>query len=266
MGSSLHHAAGIANAAHRNDCGRRAAAGRGLRPRAARIVGVIIVAVIAAAAGSAAADRVTLVQTDDPAFVNRQIGTLLDDTSSVNGKPHFPSNQDPSIDFGPDEAPDLSAASGVLGGWLNQPPDLSAPGWEFIASPTINWVVNTEIALVYQFNVQSVTDLRASIGVDNGVYVYLNGSFVVGALRGGPVAAGEHVYELGDLQAGANYIQFILEDHGSTNGFELLIDAESVVVPEPATAALGIVAAALVLSSRTRRAGSCGRSSHPSAS
>ena len=42
-------------------------------------------------AASPAAAQVVLVETEDPAFVNRDIGTSLNDTSSVNGKPHFPS-------------------------------------------------------------------------------------------------------------------------------------------------------------------------------
>jgi len=71
------------------------------------------------------------------------------------------------------------------------------------------------------------------------------------------VGLGEHVFNLGDLQAGSNYVQFVLEDHGTTNGFQLLIDAESVIVPEPATAAMAIwsVATALVLSRRKLRRG-----------
>lgn len=195
---------------------------------------------------------VVLVSTGDPAHVNNQIGSLLNDTSSINGKFHFPTSGDPSYDFGPTEAPNLSAASAVLGNWLNQPtPDLTAPGWQNIASPTINWVPGTEIALVYEFHAQSITNLVVSIGVDNGVYLWFDGTFVGGAMRPGGVALGEHVFNLGNQAAGAHFVQLILEDHGSQDGFALEITADEIILPEPA--ALGALAAFGPMLPRRRR-------------
>ncbi len=189
-------------------------------------------AALVAIAGPVAA-QVTIVTTDDPAFVNDQIGTLLNGTSSVNGKPHFPVSGDPAQNFGPGEAPDLSAAAAVLGDWLDPvSPDFSAPGWSQISSPTINWAVNTEIALAYAFEVQAITGLVAEVGVDNGVYVWLNGEFIGGRMRPGFAVPGEHTFDLGDLPAGSHHVQFILEDHGTTNGFDLKLVADAFVTTE----------------------------------
>ncbi len=173
---------------------------------------------------------VVLVQTGDPAYYNDAIGARLNGTSEVAGKPHFPVFGDPFLNFGPGEAPDLSAASDILGGWLDQPlPDLSAPGWstDRVSVPS-NWPVNSEAAIVYVFDSVAIEGLKASVGVDNGVYVWLDGEFKGGALRPGGVALGEHVFELGDIEYGTHYLQILLEDHGTTNGFQILIEADAV--------------------------------------
>ncbi|MDJ0866511.1 MAG: PEP-CTERM sorting domain-containing protein [Myxococcota bacterium] len=185
------------------------------------------------------ARAITLVETGDPGFYNNGIGTLLNGTSEVNGKPHFPVGSDPFLDFELDEEPDLSSAASVLGGWLDQPvPDLSASGWSDtpIAVPA-NWPVGTEVAIVYEFESVAITGLLGSFGVDNGIYVWLDGEFKGGAMRPGGVSPGEHVFDLGDLSFGTHYLQILLEDHGSTDGFDVLIEAET-VVPEPSIALL----------------------------
>jgi hypothetical protein len=195
------------------------------------------------------AHAVILVQTNDPGYLNESIGNLLNGTSEA-----FPTVGDPTLDF--TTAPDLSAAADVLGGWLNQPyPDLSAPGWSTspVSVPS-NWTVNTEIAFVYPFVSGGVTNLVAQFGVDNGIFVWLDGNFVGGALRPGGVVLGEHTYALGDLSAGTHNLQVLLEDHGSTNGFAVLIQADEVLPPVPAPAAFWLFGTALGLAGmRTRR-------------
>jgi hypothetical protein len=189
-----------------------------------------LIALLMATAGtpSAQAATVQLVQTLDPGFYNTSIGTVLNGTSAA-----FPGPGDPSIDFV--TAPDISAAAAALGGWLNSPvPDLSAPGWSDtpISIPN-SWAVNTEVAIVYVFESGGITGLQGSFGVDNGIFVWLDGVFKGGALRGGGVSPGEHVFNLGDLTAGTHYLQLLLEDHGSVNGYSVDIHADTFIPPPP---------------------------------
>lgn len=155
---------------------------------------------------------------------------------------------DPSHEFDVTEAPDLSAAAAVLGDWLNPTsPYLSASGWSStpVSVPT-NWAVGTEVAIVYEFEAVAIEGLVASFGSDNGIYVWLDGVFKGGSVRPGPASLGEHVFDLGDLGLGTHSLQILLEDHGGTNGYDVLITAQS-VIPEPSTGSLlglGLVALA----------------------
>jgi len=185
------------------------------------------------------AAQVVLADETDAAFVNNSIGTLLNGTSQVNNKQHFPIQTDPTNSFGPTEGPDLFAAESVLGDWLDpENPDFSTSGWIFEENPTSDWQVGTELAVAYRFEVESAQNLVASVGVDNGVYVWLNGRFIGGELRPGFAVPGEHIFDLGDLDAGIHHVQFILEDHGVTNDFNLTITADAVILPEPSTCVL----------------------------
>jgi hypothetical protein len=71
----------------------------------------------------------------------------------------------------------------------------------------------------------------AEFGVDNGMFVWLDGEFIGGALRPGGVVLGEHTFNLGDLGAGTHYLQLLLEDHGLTNGFAVRKTADEVLPP-----------------------------------
>lgn len=99
------------------------------------------------------------------------------------------------------------------------------------------------MAVIYQFDTLGATNVVASFGVDNGIFAWLDGSYLGGARQGGGVFLGEHVFNVGDLSAGTHFLQLLLEDHGSTNGYAVSITADTFIpgppptpqVPEPAT-------------------------------
>lgn len=183
---------------------------------------------------------VVLVQTSDPGFYNNDIGTLLNGTNGGESGP-FPVSNDSALSF--PIAPDLSAASAILGNWLTDPLNLNS-NWDAPAPIPNSWAVGTEVAVIYQFDTLGATNVVASFGVDNGIFAWLDGNYIGGARQGGGVALGEHVFNVGDLAAGTHFLQLLLEDHGATNGYAVNITADTFIpgpppsVPEPTTLAL----------------------------
>ena len=222
-----------------------------------RIAHTIAAACMVGMSSVTAAHAVQLVTTLDPGFYNNSIGTLLNGTSSA-----FPILGDPSLDFGPGDAPDLSAAASVLGGWLNPVPDLENGFWsEDPISVPNSWTAGTEVAVVYVFETGGIEDLVGRFGVDNGIFVWLDGVFIGGALRPGGVSLGEHTFNLGDLEPGTHYLQLLLEDHGAASGYAVDISAEVFLPPppppppsqNPAPGALLLFAAGLAATVAVRR-------------
>jgi len=206
---------------------------------------------------SAGASAVTLVQTSDPGFYNNQIGNLLDNTNGGNTPTgYFPTSDDSTVNF--PIAPDLSAAGSVLGNWLADPQHLNGH-WSAtqIAIPN-SWAVSTEVAIIYRFDTLGATNVVAKFGVDNGIFVWIDGAYVLGARAAGVAVAGEYQANLGNLAAGSHYLQLLLEDHGGTNGYDVNITADSFIpgpppssVPLPGALGLFAAGAAIVRSRRT---------------
>ena len=170
-----------------------------------------------------AANAVVLVETSDPGYYNDSIGTILNSTNGGESGP-FPVSDDSNLNF-PTE-PDLSAASTILGNWLTNPLNLNA-NWSFETSIPNSWTVEEEVAVIYQFDTLEATNVVASFGVDNGIFVWLDGDYIGGARRSGGVSLGEHIFDVGDLDAGTHFLQILLEDHGSTNGYAVKITADT---------------------------------------
>jgi len=214
--------------------------------------GLKLLCAISILAISTAAHAVVLVQTSDPGYYNNNLGTILNGTNGGESGP-FPVTNDSTLTFA--SAPDLSAASGILGNWLSDPLNLNL-NWSYLPSIPNSWAVGTEVAAMYQFNTLGATNVVASFGVDNGIFVWLDGTYLFGARAAGGHTLGEYIVNVGDLTSGTHFLQLLLEDHGSTNGYDVQITADSFIpgpppgggrLPEPATYALfgiGIVAIA----------------------
>ncbi len=223
------------------------------------------VACIATLGVSATAHAVVLVQTSDPGFYNNAIGNVLNDTNGGDTPTgYFPSSNDASVSFPAPAAPDLSAASTALGNWLTAPLSLNS-NWNLLANIPNSWAVGTEVAVMYQFNTLSATNVVASFGVDNGIFAWLDGVYLGGARAGGGVSLGEHVFNVGNLTAGTHFLQLLLEDHGAVNGYAVSITADAFTpgpppvpnqnLPEPGSLALMAVGAAGLMAARRRKSG-----------
>jgi hypothetical protein len=213
-----------------------------------RILAPLAVA-LTLATGATMAPAATLVDGTTMGLYNSGIGTVLNGTSAA-----FPSAGDPTQNFA--VAPDLSPAAAALGDWLTNP---ARPGGTWSDDPVAiprNWTVQHETAVIYEIDggATGLSDVVASIGVDNGIFVWLNGEFIGGNMAPGGARAGEYVYDLGDLAAGTNYLQLLREDHGGGTGFSISVTGETAAVPLPASALL-LLAGLGGLGALRRRAG-----------
>jgi len=133
-------------------------------------------------------------------------------------------------------APDLSAASATLGDWLTNPGALNA-NWSGPQALPGTWPVNSEVALVYVVDAgPGVTNATASFTkIDNGIHIWVNGVWKFGARD--PEGRGWSGIVLGDLPAGTNYIQILLEDSGGAVAY-VGPSIQGELVPEPGTVLL----------------------------
>jgi len=187
-------------------------------------------AAAAAMAGSGAVAS-TLIDDTTPGLYNAGIGTSLDGTSFLFPTP---TGGDPTINSAPE--PDLSPASAALGSWLTSP---ASPGGTWSAAPQSipsTWTVNHETAIIYELDGGStgLRDVKLDIGVDNGVFVWLDGGYLDGQLRPGGASLGEFSLNIGSLSAGTHYLQVLREDHGGSTGWSIDVTGTVAPVPLPA--------------------------------
>jgi hypothetical protein len=196
-------------------------------------------------ATAASAQPITLVTSSTQGFsTNANLGDL---GFPSGNPPWFP----PPGTFGGTQdqifasAPDLSAASAILGDWLGNPGALNANWTGPQALPGV-WPINNELAIVYAVDAgPGVTDLTASFTlIDNGVHVWVNGVWRFGARD--PEGRAWTGIPLGSLGPGTNYIQILLEDSGGAVAYSG-VSIQGTEIPEPGSlglAALGLAATA----------------------
>jgi PEP-CTERM motif len=222
----------------------------------------LVLGLAATLLSTASGAAVVLVETLDPGFYNNSIGTTLNLSNTgadICAEP-FPSGNDCATPY--PSAPNLSAAAGILGNWLTNPLSLNS-NWSATKIPIPNsWAVNTEVAIIYQFDTLAATNVVGSFGVDNGIFVWLDGVYLFGARGPGGPTVGEYNVPIGDLSAGTHFLQILLEDHGSINGYNVQISADTFIpgpgpgipVTAPATLALiGLGLAGLAYRQSRRR-------------
>ena len=126
-----------------------------------------------------------------------------------------------------------------MGDWLSSDPLPLNDNWDFQSIPS-GWAGNTETAIVYAIDAGlGVENLAGNFGVDNGIFVWVNGQYKFGAREGGSMIGFEYLdVDLGSLGSGMNFIQILRSDSGGDTGFTIEIAGDP--VPEPAT--LSIIA------------------------
>lgn len=164
----------------------------------------------------------TIIQNGDLGYYNFSLGRTLDGSFATAGDPT-------SINI---PLPDLSAASSSLGAWLTDPGSLSTDtNWSNQIIPG-DWQVNDETAIVYEFS-GGYDNVSALFGVDNGIFVWLDGVYQNGWMNSGSSYQWEYSLDIGSLSAGTHYLQVLREDHGGGTGYDILVTGNP--VPEPAT-------------------------------
>ena len=164
---------------------------------------------------------------------------------------------DTTLSFG--SASNLGAASVALGAWLTTP---AAPGGAWTGTQAIpqGWAVNDETAIIYTFDAQAgLQNVSLALGVDNGIFVWLDGNYLFGARAGGGSSLGEYMPALGNISAGIHYLQLLREDHGGATGYDIQLTADFVrpSVPEPVSLwMLGLGVIGLIAARRRNAAAS----------
>jgi hypothetical protein len=199
----------------------------------------IVAAVAALLGGTLSARGAILIDNSTPGFYNAGIGNLLNGTDPIF-------TGDPTLSVS--TAPDISAAATQLGGWLSIPPNLTIAGATWSATPIpipALWEEGTETAVVYSIDSagSELDNVRISMGVDNGILIWLDGAFVHGdAAPGGPDPLGEYIYELGNLASGVHYLHFIRVGQSAQESWNIQVTSGIVAEPSSVTlVAMGFV-------------------------
>lgn len=118
------------------------------------------------------------------------------------------------------------------------------------------WPINSETAIVHELDggTRGIGDVNASLGVDNGLFVWLNGAFMGGHLRPGGVSPSKFAVSLRDLRSGLIHLQILRGEHGATSGHDVSVTGDPYLAPIPLPASgLLLAGSAAVLAGLRRR-------------
>ncbi len=214
-----------------------------------------------------AANALIIIDNSTQGYYNAGLGDLALDsglgaqTDAATGNPLFPGansfgGADPVIPPNASE-PNLGGADAgtqaALGNFLG---NTTALGGAWSAGPQAipaTWAVNTETAIVYEFTLtQTLTNFTIDVGIDNGVYVWLDGNYLIGAMAPGGAVAFEYSANAGTLAAGQHFLQILREDHGGGTGYTIRAQGDAVAVTEPPLLLLLGLGLAGIFTSRRR--------------
>lgn len=198
---------------------------------------VLAICALSLAASSVSAN--VIIDNNTTGLYNSGLGDLAD----TYGPGFFPGPNsiegDPNIN--PITEPDLSSTPELGADWLNG--DYTGGSWSAseVAIPS-SWARNTETAIVYEVFLSETSNILVELGVDNGIYVWLDGGYQFGAMAPGGSSLSEYNFSANGLSAGTHYLQVLREDHGGATGYDIRVTAAA--VPEPAT--LGLLGLSLL--------------------
>jgi hypothetical protein len=172
----------------------------------------------------------------------------LGDLAAIDGPGGFlpganVSEGDPTIYLNSDPLLPFTAAFGT--NWLAG--NYTGGTWSAgaVAIPS-NWAINSETAIVYNFNLALASSLHIDLGVDNGVLVWLNGNFLFGATAPGGANINEYDFDVASLGAGNHALQILRADHGGGADFAISVDAKTLPRPVPEPGSLLLFALSLM--------------------
>jgi Ca2+-binding RTX toxin-like protein len=166
----------------------------------------------------------TLVDANTLGYYNEAIGTTLNDTA-----PQFGSDLPVSIN--PSPAPDLSPAAGILGDWLAPNPLPLNSNWSGLQAIPPTWPVLTETAVIYPVFNSTNHDLQltATFGVDNGIFIWVDGAYQFGAVEFGGASPNEYPkVNLGTIAPGQHFMQVLRVDNGVADSYFMQVTADAV--------------------------------------
>ena len=155
-------------------------------------------------------------------------GGFLPGPNVSEGDPTIVLGADPLLAFTPEFGADWLGGDYTGGTWSAGPVPIPS-----------NWTVNTETAIVYDFSLSSISDIKIDLGVDNGIIAWLDGTFIFGATAPGGANINEYDVNLTSVSAGNHSLQILRADHGGGTGYAISVDAtSSIAVSEPSLVAL----------------------------